>query len=92
MYLETCRFSNSFDELAQRVPWENLRTRDFRKDPENPDKSECYQAEALIYEHLPVDALLGLVAYNEAVATELRAVVAELGLDLRVHCRPGWFF
>lgn len=91
-YLTTENFSNSLDDLADMVPWDLLRTRDFGHDPEQPDKKERYQAEALIHQHLPVSTLKGLVAYNEAVAEALRRQVSDRGLEMPVYARPGWFF
>lgn len=81
-----------YADLSTMVPWALLRARDFRKDSDNPEKSERYQGEALVYQQVPVTALLGLVAYNECTATELRRQVAGAGLELSVHARPGWFF
>lgn len=91
-YLTADNFSNNRDDLPSMVPWAWLRARDFRRDPEEPDKMEPYQAEALVHQHLPVTALKGIVTYNEAVAATVRAELAQRGLQLAVHARPGWFF
>lgn len=91
-YLSERNYSNSIDDLPRMVPWELLRQRDFSRDPEDPEKSERYQAEALVYEYLPVEALLGIVTYNEEEADRIRARVNEYGLDLDVHVRPSWYF
>lgn len=74
------------------IRWDLLQTRDFKRDAEDPEKSERYQAEALIHKHLPVDALLGVVAYNDTVIDEIQALVDERQLDLGVYSRPSWFF
>lgn len=91
-YLTTENFSSNLDDLATMVHWELLRARDFRNDPENPDKKERYQAEALIHQHLPVSTLKGLVAYNADVAEAIKAEVDQRGLEMPVYSRPGWFF
>ncbi|WP_018402996.1 DarT ssDNA thymidine ADP-ribosyltransferase family protein [Marinobacter gelidimuriae] len=69
-----------------------LQARDFKKDPEGPEKSELYQAEALIHRYLPVDALLGVVTYNDAVKDKIQALVSDRELELGIHSRPTWFF
>lgn len=74
------------------VRWDLLQARDFKKDPEDPEKSELYQAEALVHRHLPVDALLGIVAYNDLTKDEVQALVDDRQLDLSVYSRPTWFF
>jgi len=91
-YLFNASFSNDLSQLANMVPWKLLQARDFRKDPEDPAKSERYQAEALIHRHLPVDALLGVVTYNDRVKAEVHALAAERQLNLGIHSKPSWFF
>tara|TARA_R110000823_G_scaffold19901_3_gene61270 strand:+ start:1766 stop:2416 length:651 start_codon:yes stop_codon:yes gene_type:complete len=85
-------FSNRKEDLATMVRWDLLQARDFKKDPEDPEKSELYQAEALVHRHLPVDALLGIVAYNDLTKGEVQALVDDRQLDLSVYSRPTWFF
>ncbi len=91
-YLINANFSNNKDHLATMIRWDLLQARDFKRDAEDPEKSERYQAEALIHKHLPVDALLGVVAYNDTVINEIQALVDERQLDLGVYSRPSWFF
>lgn len=91
-YLINTNFSSNRDDLATMIRWDLLQTRDFKRDAEDPEKSERYQAEALIHKHLPVDALLGVVAYNDTVIDEIQALVDERQLDLGVYSRPSWFF
>lgn len=91
-YMSEKNYSNNLDDLSRMIPWELLRQRDFSRDPEDPEKSERYQAEALVHEHLPATALLGIVTYNEKEADQVRARADEHGLDLEVHVRPSWYF
>lgn len=66
--------------------------RDFRRDPEDPEKIERYQAEALVHVHLPAKALLGIICYTEAVAEGLRRQAHDMDLNLKIVTRPGWYF
>lgn len=91
-YLIHAAFSDNIADLATMVRWDLLQARDFKKDPEDPEKSELYQAEALIHRHLPVDALKGMVTYNETVQAEIQALVDERQLGLSVYSKPSWFF
>jgi ssDNA thymidine ADP-ribosyltransferase, DarT len=88
---ETAEFFSDLADLLH-LPWNLLRDRDFTRDPENPGKVESYQAEALVYEHLPIDALLGLVCYTDDVKTALDEAIATRGLSLAVKVYAGWFF
>jgi hypothetical protein len=48
-----------------RVDWDLLNRRDFRHDPEDPGKKERYQAEALVWKHLPGTRFAGnLLAFR----------------------------
>lgn len=91
-YLFNARFTNDINKLTEWVPWSLLRTRNFSRDPENPEKTERYQAEALIHWHLPVDALLGIVVYNNEAESLLREKAGPSGDSVRVVVQPEWFF
>lgn len=74
------------------LDWGIWQARDFRRDPDDPGKVERYQAEALVYRSLPVEALLGLVCYTATIKCDLDRMVAKRGLNLGLHVRPGWYF
>jgi hypothetical protein len=84
-------FFNSLASL-ERVDWRLLRSRNFRRDPNDPGKFERYQAEALVHRHLPVSALLGLVCYGPEQEEKLNSLLRAAGISLKVVARPGWYF
>jgi hypothetical protein len=90
-YLKATLFSSNLDDLS-RIDWELLQQRDFKRDPNDPEKVERYQAEALVHKHAPIDALLGLVCYDDATRAAIAAQAAEMGINLRVEAYPGWYF
>ncbi|MFJ4346087.1 DUF4433 domain-containing protein [Pseudomonas sp. NPDC089401] len=83
-----------YSDLTQldKIDWEILQRRDFKRDPDDPRKMERYQAEALIHGHVPVAGLLGIVCYNEALKSRVGKEVQQRQLNLPVHARPGWYF
>jgi hypothetical protein len=87
-YLKTALFSNDLTDL-NRIIWPVLQERDFRKD--DLDRFEKYQAEALVYRHVPLTALMGVVCYDQAVASSMKAVTAAKQLDLNIIARPEWY-
>lgn len=91
-YLSNARFTNEISRLSEWVPWSLLRGRDFKREPENPEKTERYQAEALIYRHLPAHALDGVVVYNEEAEEWVARYADEAEVSPRIVVRPGWFF
>jgi hypothetical protein len=83
-----------FTDLAQldRVDWSLLQSRDFKHDPDDPGKKERYQAEALIWKHLPLDALLGVCCSTETLGQYIKAELDQRGLALKTVVQPGWYF
>jgi hypothetical protein len=90
-YLTSAQFSSDLADL-NRIDWPLLRSRNFKRDPEDPGKVERYQAEALVHQCLPVSALLGVGCYTEAMMSAAKKLVAERGLELKVTTTPKWYF
>jgi hypothetical protein len=90
-YLQQAVYYNNIDNLDV-IDWAILQRKDFRRDPDDPEKIERYQAEALIYNHLPVGSLIGIVCYTDLVSTQFQNLVAEKGLNLKVVNQSGWYF
>lgn len=83
-----------FTDLSQlgQVDWPLLQSRDFKHDPEDPAKKERYQAEALIWKHLPLDALQGVCCYTENAERKIKAEIAQRNLTFKVRVQPRWYF
>lgn len=90
-YYQWANYYRDLDDL-QHIDWPLLQQRDFKRDADDPAKIERYQAEALIYQHCPVDALLGIMCYTPALQQSIAQQIQLRGLELKVHARPGWYF
>lgn len=90
-YPVSAKFFTSLTDLTE-VDWELLRSRDFQHDPEDPGKKERYQAEALAYAHVPVDALIGMVCYSDDILENLSHQCSERNIAMTLKVRPNWFF
>jgi hypothetical protein len=90
-YLAAAQFFADVADLNQ-VDWPLLQARNFTKDPDDPERFERYQAEALIHEHMPVDLLLGIVTYDGIVKERLDGLAAERDMEMKVVAKPGWYF
>lgn len=90
-YLQMARFSSSLTDL-NRIDWAILRGRSFARDPEDPEKMERYQAEALVHRQLPCDALHGIICATEARRVQVAAQVTAAGHTYQVLARPNMFF
>lgn len=90
-YLLGANFYSDLGDLSA-IDWTILQNRDFKRDPDNPEKIERYQAEALVHQHLPVEALIGAVCYTESEKDVLNKMISDRGLQLNVHAKPSWYF
>lgn len=90
-YMEESKYFNSADRLDQ-IDWELLRSRNFQYDPEDPGKQGRYQAETLVYRHMPVDSLLSIACYNNEAKMSITDLVDQNGLSLRVLKMEKWYF
>jgi len=90
-YLQTAQVFDDLKEL-DKIDWTTLQRRDFKRDPEHPEKVERYEAEALMHKHLPVGALLQIACCDAASATALEKELAARKLTLQITTKPGWYF
>jgi hypothetical protein len=90
-YLQAATFFDDSTRLGSVVDFGLLQRRDFRLDPERPDKVERYQAEALAYHYVPVSALLGIGCYTPAIKDDLEATCSDVGVKINVVVRTEWY-
>lgn len=90
-YLRTARFFSSLDNLVQ-IDWSLLQRKDFKRDVDDPEKTDRYQAEALVHGHLPIDRLRGIVCFGENEKRTLERQCGEAGVDLKIVGQPSWYF
>lgn len=90
-YLQVASFFQDLSELAC-LPWSDWQSRNFKRDPDGPERFERYQAEALVHRCLPVEALLGIVVYTQQQVSQVKQMADDGGLKLKVLARPSWYF
>jgi len=88
---EWTKYFDDMNRLTE-IDWGLLRSRNFQRDMNDPMKFERYQAEALIYQHVPIEALLGVVCYHQHIGIDLKKEVRDAGLSLDIKSIPGWYF
>ena len=79
-------------EDLDKIDWALLQSRDFKTDDADPGKPSRYQAEALVHERVPLEALLGIGCHNESVQRKLVTEVEQRGTSLSVQSIPRWYF
>lgn len=90
-YLAAAEFFNDPARL-DRIDWDLLQRRDFKRDANDPGKFERYEAEALAHGHVPVEALLGVACFNESTRARIDAEMQATGVAIKVIVKPDWYF
>lgn len=90
-YLLQARFYSDLDDLGN-LDFDSLQRSDFVRSAEAPEKFDRYQAEALVFGSLPLDALTGIACYTRDVKLELEAMASEAGVAPRIEVRDDWYF
>lgn len=89
--LHAAQFSSDLGDL-DRIDWGILQKRDFKRDNDNLGKFERYQAEALVHQHVPINALLGIACYDSNTKKEIEDHTAQRNLNLKIVVQPNWYF
>lgn len=55
-------------------------------------RKELKQAEFLVYQHVPVNALLGIVCQNDQIANFVQAASHQANLNLQVIVKPEYYY
>jgi hypothetical protein len=76
----------------QKIDWNILQNCDFRRDNDDPDKTNRYMAEALVHQSMPVDALLHIACCDDSQKSWADKLVSQRNLNLEVHTKRGWYF
>ena len=76
----------------QKIDWKLLQSRNFKTDDADPGKQLRYQAEALVYQRLPLVALLGIGCYNESGKRNLELQLERVGASITVKATQNWYF
>lgn len=90
-YYQWTEFYTDLSDL-HKIDWSILQTRNFKRDMDDPAKFERYQAETLIYQHCPAEALLGMMCYNESVKNQLEYWLQQAKINIPVHVKRGVYF
>lgn len=90
-YAQMARYFNDVARLGE-IDWPLLQARNFKRNPDDPEQIERYQAEALIHRHVPVAGLVGIICHTQAVKASTDAQIRAQDLQLDVRVMPQWYF
>ena len=84
-------FYSDPDDL-KRIDWPLLQSRNFKTNDADPGRQLRYQAEALVHQHVPREALLGIGCLNGAVKQRLETLIEGRTPGIPVKITPSWYF
>jgi hypothetical protein len=90
-YVAGTEFYSDVSQL-DRIDWTILQQRDFKKTDADPGKGQRYQAEVLVYQSVPMSAILGICCFNDETKVRIEAMTAAANCEVPIHSRPGFYF
>lgn len=75
-----------------KIDWEIIHNSDFRKEANDTDKQRRYQAELLVYAHVPIEYIESINVYNEIAANIVKKELAKTPSLLPVNVIPSYYF
>ena len=90
-YLQAAQFFVNLADLHH-IDWKLIAPRNFKRDANDPEKVERYQAETLVYRHVPVAALIGMACADPETEARLVGMQSEAGVSLKAVVKRNWFF
>lgn len=90
-YPRNANYSNDISDMKN-LDWELIQSRDFRRDPNRPDKIERRAAELLVHRRMAVQLLAGVACYDEAARRTIADTAASMKVQIVVKVRQDWYF
>jgi hypothetical protein len=87
-------YSKHYTDLKDldKIDWESIQQSNFHKSDADTDRTRRYQAEFLVYAHVPLDLIESILVYNEKIATFVNIQLAAAGINIPVLVAPVCFF
>jgi hypothetical protein len=75
------------------LAWDDIYSHQWAVDPlQFPHRRRHKQAEFLVHDYVPVNALLGIVVYNDHIRVLIEAMMEHAGLALPVRVHRAWYY
>ena len=77
--------------ILNSLPWEQWRNRDFKRDANDLEKMERYQAEALVHRYLPSNVLSAIITADDQTQRLAEQKVSASGQSIPALVRRSWY-
>ena len=84
-------FHQSAADLAA-LAWGDIYATQWKPTLQHPNRQRHKQAEFLVHQFVPVNALTGIAVYSGHIRAQVEEVVRRAGLALPVREVPAWYF
>ncbi len=74
------------------IDWDIIHNSDFKKVAADTDKQRRYQAEFLVYHHVPISCIESISVYNDKAATFVKKELAKTDIIKTVRVVKEYFF
>ena len=83
-----------YDDLAalDNIDWSIIQRGDFKKEAADTDKTRRYQAEFLVFHHVPVNYIESINVYNDKAGTFVHKEMAKTDLLIPIRVVKEYFF
>ncbi len=88
------RYSNYFDQPndLDKLDWDVIPAKQWNRTEDDNDRQRRKQAEFLIHQYVPVDAIVAVVVYDQQMANWVAPQLAAAGLNFSIHVLPNWYY
>lgn len=74
------------------LDWDSISSSNFKKDDDDFDRPRRYQAEFLVYKHVPVTHVESFCVYDQASKDYVEQQLQAFGVELPVYVQPLYYF
>ncbi len=87
-------YSQPFNDKADldKVDWNAVRLRRWNNTSDDPDRKRRKEAECLIYQELPLSAIIGIGVYNKEAFDYITRVQSDNNISIPVLIKREWYY
>jgi hypothetical protein len=85
------RFFNDKNDLGE-VDWNAVRLKRWNNTPDDPDRKRRKEAECLVYQEMPFEAIIGIGVYNQESIDYISNILSVKNISVPVRIKPEWYY
>ena len=88
------KISKQFNDVIDlnKLNWDIIKAKQWSDTEEDNDRQRRKEAEFLIYQHVPVEAIISIVVYDQKMADWVSLLLVGAGVNFSVHVLPKWYY